>query len=123
MRKMHIGIALLLLTAVTVNASSPPISKYVTGLVVDEKGNAIPYATIKLKNTKAGSVSNTSGTFIMHANAGEKYVISAAGFIDKEIIISDDNSITITLNHEAVDFAVIAAAKALLQKLFQLMNR
>jgi len=122
MRKVHIGIALLLLTAATVFAS-PQTSKYITGLVVDEQGNAVPYATIKLKNTKAGSVANTSGSFAIVANTGEIYTISATGFIDKEIIIGDDNTITITLSHQASDFTIIAAAKALFLQLFQLMNR
>lgn len=122
MRKVHIGIALLLLTAATVYASSQT-SKYITGFVVDETGNAIPYATVKLKNTKAGSVANTSGSFAILANTGEKYTVSAAGFVDKEIIIGDDDIITITLSRDAAGFTVITAAKALLMQLFQLMNR
>jgi hypothetical protein len=91
--------------------------------VVDEKGNAIPYATIKLKNTTTGSVASTSGSFVLLANTGETYTISATGFIDKEIIIGTDDTITIKLLHEASEFTVVAVTKALFRQLLQLMNR
>nr|WP_295873762.1 TonB-dependent receptor [uncultured Chitinophaga sp.] len=55
--------------------------KNVTGTIRDEKGNALPGATILVKDTKKGIVSNADGTFSLYAgDAPTTLVISMTGF-------------------------------------------
>jgi TonB-linked SusC/RagA family outer membrane protein len=70
----------------------------VTGKVTDEKGVAIPGATVKVKGTKSGVAANNSGVYSLSVDAGAKLVVSATGFLEKEV--TAENNLTITLTED-----------------------
>ncbi len=67
----------------------------ITGKVTDEKGVAIPGATVKVKGTKSGVAADNSGIFNLAVEPRAKLVVSATGFLEKEVDAT--NNLTITL--------------------------
>src|SRR5437667_5391310 len=74
-------------------------SRTVTGQVKNEKGDPVPFATVKIKGTKKGTVADDRGLFIIEVpktgNAG--LVISSQGFENKEVAVGTSNFIEISL--------------------------
>ena len=75
----------------------PANQKTVTGKVLDTDNKPIAYATIMLKGTKHGTVSDSSGNFSININTEESITLVASfvGFetIEKRMNISDSNII------------------------------
>jgi TonB-linked SusC/RagA family outer membrane protein len=69
----------------------------INGTVTDEKGAAISGASIRLKSTKKGTVSGDDGSFTLQANTGQSLLVSAIGFLEKEVVITASNNLTIAL--------------------------
>jgi len=69
----------------------------VSGKIIDESGESLPGATIIVKGTTVGTVSDFNGNFSLTLPNGASYLsVSYIGFITEEIPISSSN-ITITL--------------------------
>jgi len=70
--------------------STPRNSNVIHGIVKDNLGNAMPGATIKIKNTNKGTTTDDNGSFMLsEVNKGEKIVISSIGFKTKEVTASN----------------------------------
>lgn len=74
----------------------PPVT--VQGVVIDEKGITLPGASIRVKDTNIGVVSNLNGEFNLK-NISDKaiLVISYTGFATQEITVSGRKTLTIVL--------------------------
>src|SRR5690349_21297966 len=71
----------------------------ITGKVVTAKDNQpITGISVLVKGTSTGTSSNTDGSFAIHAKEGNVLVLSGVGFDTKEITITGDDNITVTLN-------------------------
>ena len=69
-----------------------------TGSIKDNKGDAIPFASVKIKNTNQGLSADTFGNFSLKILQGNIVEISALGFITKEIVAdAADNELNINL--------------------------
>ena len=88
-------------------------TKSVMGHVIDDGGNAVPFASVKIKNSKTGVVADTSGSFVVRANNGETLIISAAGFANKEVVVGTDNIITIKLTSSSSELTNVVVTTAL----------
>lgn len=68
----------------------------ISGYVFEESnGNPIPYVNVYVKRTRYGTITDTSGHFIISAKLNDTIVFSVLGFDKKYIIINDsakDNS-------------------------------
>jgi len=62
---------------------SVPVLSQVKGIVKDESGNPISYASISVENQNIGTTSEENGTFSIKAKEGENLIFSALGFEDK----------------------------------------
>jgi hypothetical protein len=65
-------------------------SKKITGKLVDEKGGAIPYATVVVKGTKSGVAADANGNFnigLIADRSPATLVFSSVGFETKEMTI------------------------------------
>lgn len=69
----------------------------ISGTVKDENGYTVPGASVKLKGTKSGVITNISGTFTISAESKAVLVVSAIGFETKEVPTGDSQTISITL--------------------------
>ena len=63
--------------------------KIVTGTVTDEKGLALPGATVAEKGTVNTVLTNTTGAFKIKVSAKSTLVISYVGFAAKEILVGN----------------------------------
>jgi hypothetical protein len=54
-------------------------NRTVTGQVMDEKGNPVPFATVKVKGSSAGVAADQNGNFSISVKTGDVLQISAAG--------------------------------------------
>jgi TonB-linked SusC/RagA family outer membrane protein len=70
----------------------------ITGMVIDEKGQPIPGASIQVKGTLTGTVSDTEGKYSIHApNRETVLVFSFIGYATQESPVGDQREIVITL--------------------------
>ena len=83
--------------------SIPLVRNEIVGKVVDATGQGIPYATVLIKGTKKGTMSDSSGFFQLENSAYEKkltLIVSSVGYTttEKQINVrrNDFNKITLT---------------------------
>lgn len=88
-------------------------SKLITGKIVNEKGDPVPFATVTIKNAKGGVSSDAQGIFSIKANNGDVLVISSTGFSSKEITVGSDNNITVTLTQVTQELTSVVVTTAL----------
>ena len=76
----------------------------ISGIVKDNKGQPISGATIKIKGTGIGAITDGYGNFSLSApGSGSTIVVSFIGFATQEIVINDTRVFNITLLEEAKD--------------------
>lgn len=61
----------------------------ISGNVTDSNGSAIPYTTVRLKETTTGCMTDNNGNFSFNAHADDKtLVVSCVGFEELEVILT-----------------------------------
>ncbi|MDR6301989.1 DUF5686 and carboxypeptidase-like regulatory domain-containing protein [Mesonia maritima] len=86
------------------------------GLVIDEKGDPVPFANVLFKNSSEGTITNDDGSFYLQSsNSYDSLSISFVGFKSKTIPLKSDVNydLKITLEEEAsaLDEVVIYQGK------------
>jgi TonB-linked SusC/RagA family outer membrane protein len=66
--------------------------KKVSGVVTDSKGVTLPGASVRIKNTDKGVITDSEGRFTIEADINNILVVSFAGFIAKEITVTGATS-------------------------------
>lgn len=81
---------ILLLFAMFMGFSFLAISqtRTITGTVLDETGAPVPFATVAIKGTSFGVSADDEGQFSIQAEPSATLVVSATGFIAKEVAAS-----------------------------------
>ncbi len=88
---------LLALTSSSLSAQS----RHLTGNISDENGG-IPGASVVLKGTTNGTVTDDSGNFALDINATNPVlVVSFVGYATQEIIVGDQTALTVKLESDA----------------------
>jgi TonB-linked SusC/RagA family outer membrane protein len=92
--------------SVAVNAAPNPLRTpaefiEVTGTVTDEAGQPLPGATILVKGTTNGTVSDFDGSYSLEVGEGDVLVFSFTGYATQEIPVGTQTQINITLVEEA----------------------
>jgi len=78
--------------------------KKVSGNVKDESGEPVIGAIITVKGTATGTVTDLNGDFTLdNVSQGSTLVISYLGMNDKEIIVNNSSSFSVTLTQSATD--------------------
>lgn len=85
--------------------------KKITGKVVDSAGEPIIGASIQVKGTGTGAVTDIDGKFSVNASSGSTLVISFIGYASTEVKVGAANAYTITLkdDSQALDEVVVTA--------------
>jgi CarboxypepD_reg-like domain/Secretion system C-terminal sorting domain len=104
-------------------------TKTINGKVIDEKGHPISFATIMMKGTKKGTVSDQNGQFsISHGKLnGDTLVISSIGFYPKEIktsYVDNQNIVLVEMKEQIMGQMITVTRKKikplpLLQRIFK----
>ncbi len=79
----------------------------VRGIVVDEAGEPVIGATVLIKGTYQGTVSDIDGNFLLMAPTGGTLVISYVGYITEEVPVSSEVTVTLTSDTEQLDEIVV----------------
>jgi len=67
------------------------------GKVTDEKGEPIAGASVKIKNTNIGSVTNGSGLFSLNYSGQGTLVVTAIGFAGNEVKLTGQAQVNVAL--------------------------
>ncbi|TDW95718.1 SusC/RagA family TonB-linked outer membrane protein [Dinghuibacter silviterrae] len=70
----------------------------VRGKVLDDQGNIIPYASVKIKGARGGTVADADGIFNVKAKPGDVLVFTSAGYKAGEVTYSGQPMVTIQLS-------------------------
>lgn len=94
MRRFYALVFLLLLAAVPALAQS----RKITGKVVNEKGDPIPFATVKIKGSKEGVIADDNGNFSISLKGSESVlIVSSTSSKSQEVTVGPDSKVTVTL--------------------------
>jgi len=69
----------------------------VAGIVYDESDMTIPGASILVKGSSTGTVSDENGHFTLNVKPGVTLVISSVGYESQQVIVNDHSDLTIRL--------------------------
>ncbi|WP_298651337.1 SusC/RagA family TonB-linked outer membrane protein [uncultured Proteiniphilum sp.] len=81
----------------------------VRGIVTDESGDPVIGATIQIKGTSQGTVSDIDGNFTLSAPAGGTLVISFVGYATQEVAVSANVRVILREDAEILDEVVVTA--------------
>lgn len=83
-------------------------SRVVTGKIVDDKGNGVPAASIRVSNSKTGTSTETDGTFSIKADNSTVLTVSSSGYETQ----------TITVGNQIFVGAILKTTNTALQEIF-----
>ena len=81
----------------------------VSGLVIDEQDQPLPGATVSVKGTHNGAISDIDGKFSLEGNVGQTLLVTYVGFQPVEMKIPASGTVTIILKEasSALDEVVV----------------
>ncbi|WP_164905489.1 TonB-dependent receptor [Flavobacterium sufflavum] len=72
----------------------------IKGKITDEQGSPLPGATVLIKNTNKSTTTDFDGNYTITASETDVLVISYIGYTTKEIVVSGQKTINITLKED-----------------------
>lgn len=97
MRKL--AIALLAMCGLFMSATAQ--QKKITGKVLDGDAHPIPGASVVIKGSSSGTVTDGGGAFSLNANTGATLIVSAVGFTTYELKVGSGSTYAVTLTSES----------------------
>src|SRR5690349_8973687 len=88
---------ILLLCLLFATAIAYAQSRTITGKIVSNKGEPVPFATVTVQGTKNSVVATETGLFTIKAATGQTLVISATNYASQEATVGNSNDVTVTL--------------------------
>ncbi len=84
-------------------------NKNVSGRVTDSSGGGVPSAGVTVKGTKVATVADANGNFTISAKNGDVLVFTSIGYSTQEVIVGNQQSITVSLKEDdqALDEIVV----------------
>lgn len=90
----------------------------VNGTVTDNDGSPVPFAAIKIKSTKLGTMADANGQFSIRAKKDDVLVCTATGFTTVEVAVKSQTFIAVRLLKEqpALTEVVVTSSLGLVRK-------
>ena len=88
------GLFLMLILSSNLYAQN---DKNVTGKVTDNKGESIPGASVKIKNTTTGIATDIEGKFSLNVPNDAILIVTSVGYDDQEVNINGRSEVTIVM--------------------------
>ncbi len=95
---MRKNVTLLTVLLLLCSVFSYAQTRIVTGQVKDDKGNPVPFATVRVKGVERAVSADQDGNFRINAGTAKTLIISATGFESTEQSIGSETNLSITLN-------------------------
>ncbi|MCT1523882.1 SusC/RagA family TonB-linked outer membrane protein [Sphingobacterium hotanense] len=84
------------------------LQQTIRGTIVDELGNPVSNASIKIRNSSQGTASDVYGKFILDTNIGAVIIISSIGYQTQEIVVKETNlNIVLKPSSDELDEVVV----------------
>jgi TonB-dependent starch-binding outer membrane protein SusC len=100
---------LFLFAGLILIASQAMAQQAVTGQVTTVTGEPVPGATVVLKGTSTGTVTDGDGNFTIQASNGDVLVISFIGMKSQEISYTGQSRINVTLEQDVIGLEEVVA--------------
>lgn len=86
-------------------------TRTVTGTVVDEAANPVPFASVSIKGTDTGVSADADGNFSINASIGSTLVFSATGFTTIEVTVRGNtvNAVLTKGEGQVIDEVIVTA--------------
>jgi len=82
----------------------------ITGKVTDEKGQALPGATVMIKGTTQGTITDAKGAYsLQRVSSNETLVYSFVGMQSREVNVGNQDVINISLSEKAIGLNEVVA--------------
>jgi len=78
-----------------------PVNDVVKGTVVDDLGEPVPGASVLLKGTKTGTITDIDGQFSLNASGSGTLVVSFIGYESKEVAFRAGQNVNITISEDS----------------------
>ncbi len=107
MRKVTSVLLLMLIYAASFGQS-----RTITGTVTDAKGNPVPFASVKFKNSVKGTSADAKGAFTLNVDKESSIVVSSTGFGNVEVPLNGVNgeiSVKLTETTGTMDEVIVTA--------------
>ncbi|MBO9564998.1 MAG: SusC/RagA family TonB-linked outer membrane protein [Niastella sp.] len=89
-------------------------TKVISGVIVDDKNNPVEGATVAPKNSTAGKSTDAKGSFSLTVPANTTtLVVSSVGYDTKEVALTNQTVLTITLTQSVTTLANVTVVNAL----------
>lgn len=93
----------------------------VTGKVTDEKGDPIPFASVKVKNGKQGTTADENGNYSIKVAQGTVLTFNSVGFGGKDVTVKGDRvNLSLVRSGQALEEVVVTTALNVKRKADQL---
>lgn len=99
--------ALCLIAAFSLQQASAQTGKNITGIVTSSAGQALSSVSINIKGTSQGAVSGADGSYTLSVPANATLVFSHVGYINQEIVVTNQTTINVVLEDEKNELAQI----------------
>jgi len=86
------------------------------GHVRTSAGDGLPGATIVIKGTAVGVTTDLNGTFSIQARTGDILVVSFIGYDTREVTVSDQTNLDITLNESSLQLQEVVVTALGIEK-------
>lgn len=96
--------------AMATSAATILITADITGTVTDERGDPLIGATVLIKGTSVGAVTDVDGAYTIEAEEGDVLVFSYLGYTPQEIVVGADANISVQLSVGTVIEDVVVVA-------------
>jgi len=100
---------LLLLVLLPVIGIMPALaqSRILTGKITDQEGQPIPFASIRIKQTRTGASADADGNFSIRVKNNETLLVSGAGIVPRELEIGDATVLNIKVARKNTSLAEV----------------
>lgn len=78
--------------------------KRVTGTVIDDAGEPLIGAAVKIQNTTVGTITNIDGLFVLDVKESDVLVFSYVGFLTQNIKVKEGDVLNVTLHPDEQKF-------------------
>src|SRR4051812_43857602 len=89
-------------------------NRQISGRITDEKGDPVPFATIKIKKTKIGTSADETGNFKLSVPPNAVLEISAAGLETREMPVAGSGDVlTVSLTRVTNELSTVVVTTSL----------